>query len=135
MSKSLYELKYSFEAPDLLKSKQVGKPIFKYFEKGYVVFGEPFQKTSIILEKRYVFPLEYLEKTDKCKIGYVSEVKSNAKLNEISIKNISGGDPFDLRPLYNTNRTMTATCCLWLLANTLPKFTVEKSMNKRIQLI
>jgi hypothetical protein len=65
MSKSLYELKYSFEAPDLLKSKQVGKPIFKYFEKGYVVFGEPFQKTSIILEKRYVFPLEYLEKTDK----------------------------------------------------------------------
>ena len=74
----------------------------------------------------------HLEKTDKCKIGYVSEVKSNAWLNEISIKNISGGDPFDLRPLYNTNRTMTATCCLWLLANTLPKFTVEKSMNKRI---
>lgn len=65
MPKSLYQLKYGFEAPDLLKSKQIGKAITKYFPKDYLVFGEPYKKTSIILEKRYVFPLEYLEKTDK----------------------------------------------------------------------
>jgi hypothetical protein len=65
MPKTLYELKYSFEAPDLLKSEQVGCITKLYFPKGKVLFGEPYKKDRIIVDKRFVFPIEYLEKTNK----------------------------------------------------------------------
>lgn len=65
MAKLLYELKYGFEAPDLLKSEQVGSIISSYFEKGRVLLGEPYKKDRIIVEKRFIFPVEYLEKTNK----------------------------------------------------------------------
>jgi hypothetical protein len=65
MAKLLYELQYGFEAPDLLKSEQVGSIITSYFEKGRVLLGEPYKKDRIIVDKRFIFPLEYLEKTNK----------------------------------------------------------------------
>lgn len=65
MAKLLYELQYGFEAPDLLKSEQVGSIITSYFEKGRVLLGEPYKKDRIIVDKRFVFPVEYLEKTNK----------------------------------------------------------------------
>lgn len=65
MAKLLYELQYGFEAPDLLKSEQVGGIITSYFEKGRVLLGEPYKKDRIIVDKRFVFPVEYLEKTNK----------------------------------------------------------------------
>lgn len=65
MAKLLYELQYGFEAPDLLKSEQVGSIITSYFEKGRVLLGEPYKKDRIIVDKRFVFPIEYLEKTNK----------------------------------------------------------------------
>jgi len=65
MAKLLYELQYGFEAPDLLKSEQVGGIITSYFEKGRVLLGEPYKKDRIIVDKRFVFPIEYLEKTNK----------------------------------------------------------------------
>jgi hypothetical protein len=65
MAKLLYELKYGFEAPDLLKSEQVGGIITSYFEKGRVFLGEPYKKDRIIVDKRFVFPVEYVEKTNK----------------------------------------------------------------------
>jgi hypothetical protein len=65
MAKLLYELKYGFEAPDLLKSEQVGGIITSYFEKDRVLLGEPYKKDKIIVDKRFIFPVEYLEKTNK----------------------------------------------------------------------
>ena len=65
MAKLLYELQYGFEAPDLLKSEQVGSIITSYFEKGRVLLGEPYKKDRVIVDKRFVFPIEYLEKTNK----------------------------------------------------------------------
>jgi hypothetical protein len=65
MAKLLYELQYGFEAPDLLKSEQVGSIITSYFEKGRVLLGEPYKKDRIIVDKRFIFPVEYLEKTNK----------------------------------------------------------------------
>jgi len=65
MAKSLYELEYGFEAPDLLKSEQVGSIITQFFEKGKVFLAEPYKKDRIIVEKRFVFPIEIVKKSDR----------------------------------------------------------------------
>ena len=63
--KNVYELSFSYEAPDLIKSEQAGKIVTQFFEEGEMVIGEPYQKTKIIVEDRYIIPLDYLEKTEK----------------------------------------------------------------------
>lgn len=63
--KTVYELQFSYEAPDLIKSEQSGKIVTQFFEEGEMVIGEPYQKTNIIVEERYIIPLDYVEKTDK----------------------------------------------------------------------
>ena len=63
--KSIYELNYSFEAPDIKKSELLGKPITEYFEEGDILIGEYYQKNYILVDDRFVFPSEYVTKTDK----------------------------------------------------------------------
>ena len=63
--KSIYELNYSFEAPDIKKSELLGKPITEYFEEGDILIGEYYKKDYILVEDRYIFPIEYVTKTDK----------------------------------------------------------------------
>ena len=63
--KTVYELSFSYEAPDILKSEQAGKIVTQFFEEGEMVIGEPYQKTKIIVEDRYIIPLDYVEKTEK----------------------------------------------------------------------
>lgn len=63
--KTVYELSFSYEAPDLKKSEQAGKIVTQFFEEGEMVIGEPYQKTKIIVEDRYIIPLDYVEKTEK----------------------------------------------------------------------
>ena len=45
--KTVYELSFSYEAPDLKKSEQAGKIVTQFFEEGEMVIGEPYQKTKI----------------------------------------------------------------------------------------
>ena len=63
--KSIYELNYSFEAPDIKKSELLGKPITEYFEEGEILIGEYYKKNYILVDDRYIFPIEYVTKTDK----------------------------------------------------------------------
>jgi len=63
--KSIYELNYSFEALDIKKSEMLGKPITEYFEEGKILVGEYYKKDYILVDDRYVFPLEYLSKSEK----------------------------------------------------------------------
>ena len=63
--KTVYELSFSYEAPDILKSEQAGKIVTQFFEEGEMVIGEPYQKTKIIVEDRYIIPLDYVERTEK----------------------------------------------------------------------
>jgi P4 family phage/plasmid primase-like protien len=72
------------------------------------------------------------EKLDKCLLGYVTELKDTDKLNEKTIKQISGGDPIDLRALFKTNVTINPTCNLCVLTNELPTFKKEKAIVDRI---
>lgn len=76
-----------------------------------------------------------IEKLDKIRIGYVTELKEEDTLNSEMIKKISGGDDIDLRSLHKTNTTLTPTCNLFVLTNQLPKFKVEDAIVDRIVII
>lgn len=63
--KEVYKLLHSYEAPDLIKSEQAGRVITTFFEEDEMVIGEPYHRTNILVEDRYVIPSEYVEKSDK----------------------------------------------------------------------
>ena len=63
--KSVYELLFAIEAKDILKSKQLGRDVTLYFDKNELVIGEPHRKDWIIIEDRYIIPLDYVQKTSK----------------------------------------------------------------------
>ena len=63
--KNVYQLNYSFEAPDIIKSELIGKPVTEYFEEGELLIGDYYKKNYIIVDDRYLFPVEYVEKTEK----------------------------------------------------------------------
>jgi hypothetical protein len=63
--KSIYELNYSFEAPDIKKTEMLGKAITEYFEEGDILIGEYYKKNYILVDDTFVFPIEYVTKTDK----------------------------------------------------------------------
>jgi hypothetical protein len=63
--KSVYQLNYSYEAPDIIKSELVGKPVTEHFEEGEILIGNYYKKNYIIVDDRYIFPLEYVEQTEK----------------------------------------------------------------------
>ena len=63
--KNVYQLNYSFEAPDIIKSELVGKPITEHFEEGDILIGDYYKKNYIIVDDRFLFPIEYVEKTEK----------------------------------------------------------------------
>jgi putative DNA primase/helicase len=91
---------------------------------------------DVILEKKSNSNLNTeMEKLDKCRVGYVSELKETDKLNETNIKEITGGDPINLRTLQKTDATIIATCCLWILTNQLPSFNVEPAIMDRLIII
>jgi hypothetical protein len=89
--------------------------------------------TRVILESKSSSNLTTeFEKLDKCRIGYITELKETDKLNEPVIKKISGSDPIDYRGLYKGNQTILPTCNLCVLTNQLPTFKVEKAILNRI---
>ena len=64
LKKNVYKLNYSFEAPDILKSDFINKPVTKYFEEGELLIGDNYKSGYIIVDDRFVFPTDYVEKTD-----------------------------------------------------------------------
>jgi len=63
--KQLYELVLSYEAPDIKKSESANRLITEFFEEGETVIGEYYKKNYILVEGRYIIPIEYVNKTDK----------------------------------------------------------------------
>lgn len=72
------------------------------------------------------------EKLDKCRLGYVTELKTEMKLNEAIIKKISGGDKIDFRGLFKANTTINPTCNLCVLTNEMPQIKIEKAIVDRL---
>jgi P4 family phage/plasmid primase-like protien len=136
---------------DLIKSSLTGKPlrhiIFPYgsgrngksvllnllracFTSGVKVISK-----DVLLKKMGGSISTELEKLDKCRIGYTTELKEEDKLNEQNIKAISGGDEMDVRPLFKTNCEIKPTCTLWAITNELPTFKVEQAILDRLIII
>jgi phage/plasmid-associated DNA primase len=72
------------------------------------------------------------KKLDKCRVGYITELKETDKLNETIIKKITGGDAIDFRGLFKDNETINPTCNLMAITNELPNFDVEKAIVNRL---
>jgi P4 family phage/plasmid primase-like protien len=91
--------------------------------------------TRVILESKSSNLTTEFEKLDKCRIGYVTELKEKDVLNTTLIKKVSGGDAIDYRGLYQSNKTIKPTCNLCVLTNKMPIFEVEKAIMNRIIVI
>ena len=137
---------------DIIKSMFIGKPlrhIFFWTGTGRngkslllkllcTIFGKFMNPidTNIILDKKMNSQLTtQFEKLDKCRVGYITELTDNDKLNESIIKKITGGDAIDVRGLYKTNSTVNPTANLIALTNELPSFKAEKAIIDRIVII
>lgn len=137
---------------DILKSILTGETLrYIYFFTGsgsngksllFNILNQIFKKAMDTIDTRVILELKgssdlttQFEKLDKCRIGYVTELKETDKMNETIIKKISGGDAVDFRGLYKTNKTMKPTCNLCVLTNELPTFKVEKAILNRLVVI
>jgi phage/plasmid-associated DNA primase len=89
--------------------------------------------TNVIIDQKNNSQITtQFEKLDKCRIGYVTELKDDMKLNEAVIKKITGGDAIDLRGLFKTNVTINPTCNLCVLTNEMPEIKIEKAIVDRL---
>lgn len=92
--------------------------------------------TKIIITDKATSSLStQFEKLDKCRIGYVTELTENDKINSAMLKKISGGDPIDYRGLYKGNKTINPTCNLFGLTNKLPSCDLEQAILDRLIII
>ena len=138
---------------DILKSAMTGKTLrYIYFLTGEGRNGksalfnilksifkggmDTISKDAILLKKGNSSNINTeVEKLDKCRIGFASELREEDVLNTTIIKAITGGDGIDLRALQKTNATITPTANLFLLTNELPQFKVEQAIKDRLIVI
>lgn len=91
---------------------------------------------DLILQKKSNSHLNTeVEKLDRCRLGYTTELKDDDKLNEANIKAITGGDKINVRGIQKTDATLTPTANLWVLTNELPSFKVEPAILARLIII
>jgi putative DNA primase/helicase len=89
--------------------------------------------SNVIIDQKISSQLTtQFEKLDKCRLGYVTELKEDMKLNEAIIKKISGGDEIDFRGLFKSNATINPTCNLCVLTNEMPQIKIEKAIVDRL---
>lgn len=65
--KQAYKILTSYEAPDLIRSKQASRAVTSLFKEGETVLGTPYEGNSILVDDRYVIPDEYVEHTSEFK--------------------------------------------------------------------
>jgi hypothetical protein len=63
--KQVYEILVSYEAPDVKKSESADRLITQLFQEGESVIGDLYKTNYIIVDDRYIIPLDYVEKTNK----------------------------------------------------------------------
>jgi phage/plasmid-associated DNA primase len=136
---------------NILKSVFIGRPLryiyfcigvgsngksllFKILNKIFGEFMDIISQSVIIQPKGNKSALNTeVEKLDKCRVGYITEVKETDDLNEIVIKQITGGDAINLRTLHTKDHTINPTCNTFVLTNEFPKFNGDAvSMQNRM---
>ena len=128
---------------NIIKSVFIGKPLryiyfcigegkngksllFKILNKIFGKFMDIISDAVIIEQKGNKSALNTeIEKLDKCRVAYVTELKETDKLNEKVIKQITGGDAINLRTLHTKDQTINPTCNAFILTNEFPGFNGE----------
>lgn len=77
VKKQVYELLFTYEAPDIKKSQSADRLITELFKQGDLVIGHTFKTDYILVDDRYVIPLEYLQKTTN-----LPYLKKDSEFNE-----------------------------------------------------
>lgn len=91
MKKKVYKILTSYYAPDLVKSEIAGQSITKLFVEGDTVIGRGYDDNTIIVDDRYVFPEEYLEKSDE--LSYLKkDSRFKDSINHIKQKAVNLSD-------------------------------------------
>lgn len=101
------------------------------FKKGMDVISK-----DVVLQKKSNSHLNTeVEKLDRCRLGYTTELKEEDKTNETMIKAITGGDKINVRGIQKTDDTLIPTTNLFVLTNQLPKLDVEPAICDRLIVI
>jgi len=105
----------------------------------FKMLGEIFSKSMDTLNEKVFIQTKSnshlnteIEKLDKIRCGFLSEIGEEDKLNEKVIKAVSGGDKMNLRTICKTDATIIPTTTLWLAVNIEPQFKTEKAIINRI---
>ena len=89
--KQVYELLFSYEAPDIVQSQTSNTQVTKFFREGDKIIADLYGNDSVIVDNRFVFPLEYVEKTDEFPF-----LKENSSMDEtidrIKVQSVMIGD-------------------------------------------
>jgi hypothetical protein len=75
--KQVYELLYSYEAPDLKQSESAGKLITEYFKEGEIIIADNYEDDNIIVDGKYIIPMGYVQKSED-----FPYLKNDSNLNE-----------------------------------------------------
>ncbi len=106
--------------------------LMKIISKVFSKFVDVISNEVIIDRKnRSNITTEY-EKLEKVRIGYVTELKEEHKLDDAMVKKISGGDAIDVRALHQSNRTIIPTTTLFVPTNQMPSLPADKAIHDRL---
>lgn len=134
---------------NLIKTMLIGKPMRKvlfHYGSGkngksllFTLLGQTFGEfvktisAAVIIKKNNSSPINTeVEKLDKCRIALTTEMEDTDKLNESSVKQISGGDAINFRGLHKTDCEIHPTCTANVPSNNLPSFDIEQALLDRI---
>jgi P4 family phage/plasmid primase-like protien len=134
---------------DLIKSSLIGIPlryIFFFLGSGsngksllfeLLSFGlskviDTISKDVVIKKKSNSHLNTEIEKLDKARLCYTSELKEDDLMNEPLIKQITGSDKLNLRTLNKTDYSIQPTCSICVITNKMPKIDVEPAISKRL---
>lgn len=91
---------------------------------------------DVILKSKHNSQLTtHLEKLDKIRFGFTSELENTDELNQPIIKQITGGDAIDVRGLQKTNATIIPTANIFAITNELAKFKPDPATQDRLIVI
>jgi hypothetical protein len=109
--------------------------LFKLINKIMNGFMDTIAKSVIVKSKANSNLNTEVEKLDKIRIGFVSELEERDELNTKLIREITGGDEIDLRTICKTNTTIKPTSNLFIATNEMPTFKVIQAVVDRIIVI
>jgi len=134
---------------DIIKSTFTGNVLrYIFFHTGegrngksilFLLLNEIFQKNLDIVNKSVILKSKTnthlnteMEKLDKARCAYITELEEEDELNIVNIKAISGKDPINLRTICKSDTTIIPTSTLHILTNELPKFKAEQAIMDRL---